>query len=89
MPQVTENILRFMNGLGNGGYDPIEAVKEHGGVLLTATQEYPEQADDIIIACIDAHGLEWIDALPKEMLETEAVTRRIARYKLTTPMEDQ
>ena len=69
--------------------DPIEAVKEHGAVLLTATQEYPEQADDIIIACIDAHGLEWIDSLSKEMLESEAVTRRIARYKLTTPMEDQ
>lgn len=89
MPQVTENIIRFINGRDNGGYDPIQAVKEHDAILRTVVEEYPEQSDDIIIACIDAHGLACIETVPEYFLQTDAVKRRIARYKLTTPTRYQ
>lgn len=89
MPKVTQNLLRFVNGKDNGGYDPIEAVKEQGITVVTVVTEYPERADEIIMACIDAHGLKWIDALDDKFLSTEAVSRHISRYKLTTPLERQ
>ena len=87
MPQVTKNLLTFLNS--DSDYDPIELVKEQGACVLTALHEFPERADEIIISLIDVHGMEFIERIPDEYIEREAVQRRIARYKLTTPVSEQ